>query len=553
MPGMESILSFCRALSSTKADIITIQKATATIATEYRLGRVDIDISIREGFTPNAGTKYLTLFQNPNYTEYEEPFDFRFRVEREGEILARLYPLKGSVYTDDEKHELELIANISFFYFGRIRFADVVEKSAMTQYLTGLPNSGGYIAKAVPIFKAHRAGNYDGYFFNLKGFGLMGKKYGIKQGDDMIRQYAAKLADFIGSDEIVGHLGGDNFVAMIKKSRYDEFTKLLSGVPVTTIKNGQSTVVKLAATVGVWHIPGESTDAGDLIGLPGVAMNAAKNVLHQPLCVVSDRLLQQVAEQKRVLDRFPSAMRKEEFLVYYQPKVDSRSNTLVGAEALVRWNHKGEMISPGAFIPVLEREGEIGKLDLYVLEHTCMDIRRWLDAGIAPVQVSVNISRKDIADATLASQIIEIIGKYEINHRYIQIEVTETTDEAEHGLMTEFLNKLREHDISTAIDDFGSGYSSLSTLRNFNISMLKIDRSFINNETFSKNDEIILTDIIHMAERLGIEVITEGVERKDQLDFINKVGCFLIQDFYYDKPLPVDEFTERLQNKSYTK
>ena len=309
--------------------------------------------------------------------------------------------------------------------------------------------------------------------------------------------------------------------------------------------------VRLNSTIGIWHIDKEFKELSEIISLPAIAMNAAKNVLHQPICHVSDDLLFQISEQKRVLESFPSAMRSQEFTVYYQPKVDSRDNTLAGAEALVRWVHQGEVIPPAAFVPVLEREGAIRALDLYVLEHVCMDIKRWINMGIAPVTVSVNISRKDLDDHTLPYQICDIIDKCEIDHKYIQIEITETTDEAEHDIMIEFLNRLSEMGISTAIDDFGSGYSSLSTLRNFKINTLKIDRSFIDNDVFSRNDEIILSDIIHMATMLGVEVITEGVERKDQLDFMNKVGCDLIQGFYYDRPLPVDEFTGRLKIGKY--
>ena len=192
-------------------------------------------------------------------------------------------------------------------------------------------------------------------------------------------------------------------------------------------------------------------------------------------------------------------------------------------------------------------------LDLYVLRHVCRDIMRWILMGYDPVPVSVNFSRKDLKDRRLADKINEIIENSKLDKKYIEVELTETVDEAEHGVLTGFINDLYKHDIMTAIDDFGSGYSSLATLREFQIHTLKIDRSFINGDDFSWKDEIILKDIIHMAGELGMEVLIEGVEREDQLFFVNKAGCYVIQGFYYDRPMPSEDFEERLQNKLYRK
>ncbi len=244
-------------------------------------------------------------------------------------------------------------------------------------------------------------------------------------------------------------------------------------------------------------------------------------------------------------------MEEREFLVFYQPKVDSRTKTLVGAEGLVRWKHEGEMISPGVFIPPLEQNGEIVLLDYYVLKRACEDIKGWLDKGIMPVPISVNFSRKDLMDPDLAENIDKIITGYGIDKKFIEVEVTETVDEQEHGELATFISDLFMRGIKTAIDDFGAGYSSLATLREFKVHTLKIDRSFINTEEFSWKDEIILKDIIHMATELGMDVITEGVERQDQVEFVNKVGCYVIQGFFYDRPLPHDEFLVRLRNKKY--
>ncbi|MCR5477210.1 MAG: GGDEF domain-containing phosphodiesterase [Lachnospiraceae bacterium] len=552
MNGTDNLLRFVRKLGmDAKATITSLTRAVAMAAPDYHIARLEIDLSEVPAFLPNAKTRLMTLYEAPNPPEENgEALLQRFHVTREGEILVSIYP-GPTPWTETEKDELVIFSHICFFYFGRIRFADVVEKSAFTQYLSGLPNAGGYISRVMPIVAQRRITEYDAYYFNLRSFGLISRRYGAGIGDQVIRKYAEILRVFRAEDEVIGHLGGDNFVALIRKENSPAFLEMLSGISVTVPSQNGPVTVQLSAVAGGWHITDNQVEQSDLISMPGIALNIAKNVTHQSACFVTEEMVKRVSEEKQVMQLFPKALAREEFVVYYQPKVDSRTNELTGAEGLVRWKHDGETISPGLFIPVLEREGEIEKLDLYVLRRVCEDLVAWQKAGLKPVQISVNISRKDLSDPGLASEIDVILSTYGIDRSLIQIEVTETTDETEHGKMTEFLNRLYEMNISTAIDDFGSGYSSLSTLRNFRIGTLKIDRSFINNEEFSKNDEIILTDIIHMAGRLGIGVITEGVERTDQLEFVNRVGCYVIQGFLYDRPLPRDEFEKRLENRKY--
>jgi diguanylate cyclase (GGDEF)-like protein len=549
MPGIKSILHFIDMLSmDEKPDLPLFKKALAEIATDYHMSRLFFDVSSKADFSEYDRT---VIADAPDTAEYGDILHYTFRMEDDCYFAITIYAEKGHAYPDGITGELRAISNIAFYNYGRIKFQELVQHASMTHYLTGLPNSGGFLKRVAEIYDSGKISNYDSYYFNIKSFGSISKRYGSKQGDDMICQYAHAISAFSNKEELVAHVSEDNFVAIIKKSHYSAFITMLSEVAVHAVKDGTEHEIKLSATIGVLHIDKELDDISEVISLPSIAMNSAKNVLHQTVCHVSDELLYQVSEQKRVLERFPGAMRNNEFMVYYQPKVDSRTNTLVGAEALVRWVHKEEMIRPGAFIPVLEREGAISALDLYVLEHACADIREWCDNGITPVPISVNVSRKDLEAHTLPYRIADIIDRYGIERKYIQIEVTETMDETEHGIMTIFLDKLYEMGISTAIDDFGSGYSSLSTLRNFKINTLKIDRSFINNDVISKNDEIILSDIIHMANALNVEVITEGVERPDQLEFINKVGCFLIQGYYYDRPLPLNTFVKRLKSPVY--
>ncbi len=244
-------------------------------------------------------------------------------------------------------------------------------------------------------------------------------------------------------------------------------------------------------------------------------------------------------------------MENNEFVVFYQPKVNTVSGDIIGAEALARWYENGRLVSPGGFIPYLERAGKVNKLDLFILETVCQDIEAWKAKGRKAVPCSVNFSRKDLKNPELPEKIMSIINEHGIAKDEIIIEVTETSSEEEKELMMRFLNKLKEFGIESSIDDFGTGYSSLSALREYPIGEIKIDRSFINKE-LNENDEVIIKSVIDMAEKLHIDVITEGVEYVSQKEFLHKLGCDRVQGFLYDQPLPKNEFEERLLKGNYS-
>ncbi|MCR5657539.1 MAG: GGDEF domain-containing phosphodiesterase [Butyrivibrio sp.] len=422
----------------------------------------------------------------------------------------------------------------------------------MVHYLTGLPNAGGYLQNISMLSRSKNLQEYTAFYFNLKSFGNLNIRYGADAGDKVLLQFTAKVSSFLEEDELLGHLGGDNFVALVKKDRKEKFCRLLNGIDATIRCDNRNEKVRISATIGLWDIDHDLREAGEVIGKPSIALQHAKYVLHKPVVKLTDEMLNRVSTQKSVLEKYQKALEDKEFLVFYQPKVDSMTNTLVGAEGLVRWKDGDKMISPGVFIPPLEQNGEIVLLDYYVLKRACEDIKAWIEAGIEPVTISVNFSRRDLLDQDLAKNIDKIITKSGIDKKYIEVEVTETVDEQEHGELAKFISDLYDMGIKTAIDDFGAGYSSLATLREFRVHTLKIDRSFINTDDFSWKDEIILKHIINMAEELKMQVVTEGVEREDQVGFVNNVGCYVIQGFYYDRPLPIEEFNERLRNKVYS-
>ncbi len=247
---------------------------------------------------------------------------------------------------------------------------------------------------------------------------------------------------------------------------------------------------------------------------------------------------------------FRSAIENEEFEVYYQPKVETRRYRMNGAEALCRWTHEGEMILPFRFIPVYEESGDILELDFYMLEHVCKDIRRWLDDDKTVVRVSVNFSREHIGhDDNLVDRIIEIIDRYDVPHYLIEVELTETSTEVDYKILKKVVTALHIAGIHTSVDDFGVGYSSMNLLTQLPWSMVKIDRSFVPLGTGDEEDRkkfVMMRSIISITKELNVDCIAEGVETAEQVIMLKKNGCFFVQGYFFDKPLPVAEFEERL-------
>lgn len=233
--------------------------------------------------------------------------------------------------------------------------------------------------------------------------------------------------------------------------------------------------------------------------------------------------------------------------MYYQPKVELEKYQLMGAEALCRWMHEGELIPPDSFIPILEKSQAICDLDFYMLDHVCRDIKQWIKEGKEPVKVSVNLSRRHMNDPYLLKHILDIIDGRGIPHKYIEIELTETTTDVDFRILKGIVSGLKENDIYTSVDDFGTGFSSLNLLREAPWDVLKIDKSFLPDENNLKdNRSAMLKHIIGMSNDLGLSCIVEGVETIEQVRLLQKYDCYRAQGFYFDRPMTKEEFEKRL-------
>ncbi|MBO4902718.1 MAG: EAL domain-containing protein [Lachnospiraceae bacterium] len=261
-----------------------------------------------------------------------------------------------------------------------------------------------------------------------------------------------------------------------------------------------------------------------------------------------------LVEEQRWIDsvreRQESALQNEEFVVYYQPKYDPKTHELRGAEALVRWDSKDlGFVPPGRFIPIFEKNGFIPKIDHYMLEHVAADQKRWLDEGLSCVPVSVNISRAHFIESDLAEQILRIVDSVGTPHELIELEVTESAFFDDKKAMIDTINRLKGYGFAVSMDDFGSGYSSLNSLKDMPLDVLKLDAEFFRGNTQDGRGEIVVAEAVKLAKNLHMRTVAEGVEIKEQVDFLAELGCDMIQGYYFAKPMPKDEYVTRLQNK----
>lgn len=448
-------------------------------------------------------------------------------------------------WNDIERERIQVLQKAMFAFQGRMRLLRMIEELTFKDKELNIYNLNYFMKRTGMEMQTGQIEKYAVAYFNLKRFALINQQFGRENGTDIMQRYVAQLQEKIQPLGIVCRIGGDNFVALFLKEQLDTVINYLNGSNLSYTDRGQNIFV--SAYTGYYMIPKGCTSATDIMDCVSSAFHLAKDVLQVPYMFFDESVMEIKTKEKQLESIFPDAIQNEEFQVYYQPKVLLKDYSIVGAEALCRWFHDGTLIPPNECIPVLEKSNAVCKLDFYMLEHVCMDIRRWLKEGKQPVRVSVNFSRRHLGEADLVENILNIVDKYQVPHQYIEIELTETTSMAGFGEVKDIVSKLREAGISTSMDDFGVGYSSLNLIREVPWTVLKIDRSLLpQGDEEDTQKSIMLKHLISMLQDMGLECIIEGVETVGQVKLLKENNCYFAQGFYFDRPLPVEVFEERL-------
>ena len=487
------------------------------------------------------------IFYEYGNADKDRVFHKREIMRNGGIAVYNLYQKTGEPDWDAvESEKLMVLCKMIFTFNGRIRVMHIAEELTYKDQSLGIFSLRYFTRHANALIADHEIGDYAACYFNLRRFSLINQQLGRERGTKVMRAFVGQLQDKLGAAEAVCRVGGDNFTVLFLKDHLDVVMDYLRGTEIIyEDTTGESVMVQ--ANAGYYMIPEECENADYIIDSVSTALNIAKNVAKKSYVFFDEDMVKQQTIAKQIENIFPESIEKEEFKVYYQPKILLKDYKLAGAEALCRWYHDGRLITPGEFIPVLEQTKAICLLDFYMLEHVCQDIRRWLDEGRRVVKVSVNLSRRHMGDVFLLENILAIIDKYHVPHEYIEIELTETTTDVDFSELKNIVYGLHQQGISTSVDDFGMGYSSLNLIRELPWSVLKIDKSFLPEEKDdSPQKYIMLKHLISLSQDMGLECIVEDVETVEHVKLLKENNCYLAQGFYFDRPLPVCEFEKRL-------
>ena len=525
----------------------------AELCDVLKLGKVEAVVYENEA-SEQRGASATTCFYDSGKSCKDNCITERFTAVDEMVIIYNVYPIEGEAeWTEDERNRIHTFIALLSSLNAKSRLLRLAHRMTYYDNELDMYNYRQFMKCTQILCKAGQIKQFSAVRFNLKHFSVINEYVGRANGTLVMKKFIQLIDDLLDDEnELVCRMGGDNFIALVKSSKLQSVLDILNGSNII-YDEARGERIFVSATSGVYVIKDADsvTIPTDVMDRVSLAYQLAKNLSHIDVVFFDNELLEKSNHNKDISAIFPKALEDREFLVYYQPKVAIDGGHLAGAEALCRWMHDGKLVPPGEFIPVLEQGHDICKLDFYMLDTVCKDIRRWLDSGKNVVRISVNLSRRHLSDVDLLEHIIEIIDRNNVPHEYIEIELTETTTDVEFKDLKRTIRGLQQSGISTSVDDFGIGYSSLNLIKEIPWNVLKLDKTLLPD----KGDEnpvqkgVMFKYVVAMAQEMGLECIAEGVETEEQVKLLADNKCNLAQGFYFDRPLPVEEFETRFDKK----
>lgn len=554
--GVLSYEALFRGLVEHSSDVVLILESDGRIrfcgpSVRSRLGYAPEDLEGRDFFSL-LGDDYLMeqrAMYSSNLVAEHPTFSTAFTVKRDDGSELLLEAAASNYLRNPE------IAGVIMTLRDVSKQRQAEERALFLEYydpLTRLPNRESFLRDVERnITIAGIRGRVFGVMaLGLDRFKLINDMYGTKIGDEVLKTAAETLRSAFRGDDIVARYRGDKFFALFPDIKSEDHIKEIIakarsafGGPVN-IGLGQE--LRLSASMGVAFYPNDGTEAGELVRNAETALYMAKESGRDGYRLFDAHLNEQIIERQRIENDLGRAIGEKRFEPFFQPKVD-RAGYIVGAEALVRWRLAGgEIRSPGAFIDVAERSGNIDKIGAMVITRTCELAASWSKAGLPDIPISVNLSPRQLSREHLVEEIDAIIKATGVDPRRLEFEITES------GIMTNEsdsirkLLRIRELGAAISIDDFGTGYSSFSKLKDYPVDTVKMDKSFIDPLPLDRRAAIIASAIIDMAHTLSFTVVAEGVEQREQMRFLDTIYCDQFQGYLFSKPVPEAEFRSML-------
>lgn len=377
---------------------------------------------------------------------------------------------------------------------------------------------------------------------DINKFKALNNLYGYGFCNQVLKSLGQKLANYVPTDNITCRISNDIFATIF--SYKNDIHKFLEGLfkELSNLKIGDIDI-HLNIAIGAYKIKLKDRDINKLLDKSYMARAQIKGLYHNNYYLFDEKLENELMEEQKIESCMEEALDNHEFTVIYQPKTFTTTEKLAGAEALIRWYKDGKVISPGKFIPLFEKNKFIIKLDLYIFEQVCKDLAIWREKYQYMPTISINVSKEHFAKENFIDEYIKICKKYQIEPSSIDLEITESATIDQNIDIIKVLHNIKARGFMISIDDFGTGYSSLSMLQNMPIDIIKIDKVFVDKADLQSNNNII-NYIMFIAKHLRVKTIVEGVETKEQMEFVKAIGGHIIQGYYYSKPITKEEFEE---------
>ena len=408
--------------------------------------------------------------------------------------------------------------------------------------LTDFFNWKGFTKTAEALLKDNLNHQYALVVLDISQFKVINDLFTQAKGSELLKHVALCIDAEANNTECFGHISADHFSLLLNYTSHQAMIERLTLIT----RNIQCFFddYKIIVDFGIYIIDDEEINIERFNDRANISKKVARNNdVHYAF--YDETIRRQILNEKNIENAMERGIVNKEFEVYLQPKISLDTGDVVSAEALVRWNHP-EMgfIMPASFIPLFERNGFVKELDYYMFEEVCRILHKWKgeDHELSKITISVNLSRVHLNTFNLASDFLSIARKYHVNPEMIEIELTESALFEDMDKIIDMLNRIKEKGFKISIDDFGSGYSSLNTLKDLPVDTIKMDQGFLNDAVDSENSKIIIASIIGMIKKLSLKTLAEGVETKEEVLFLKKIGCDIAQGYYFGRPMKVEDF-----------
>ncbi len=514
----------------------------------YNLQVLETPIEFRLTFGDDVTEEEIAIF-NKMIGNLDQG-NFSLIGEQHSNYIQRTYTVLDSIAANINIVGLGFfvgIITVTFFVLlGQRRKRKMVEKALESDSLTGLLSMGKFKTEVERVLREQPEREFCILSLDMDNFKYINEIYGYEIGTQILIKTAECVRNHIPCiDGIVARNFADNFLSLTTKG--DLYATLTGNEEGYSMLKAKLSAIlgkdyNFSFSMGVYTIYNRMENVTQMIDGATIARNVGKQTLGYTITEYTEEMRQERSNKNHVVQTMNEGIQRKEFILYYQPKVDLGTGRIIGAEALVRWIQDGKLIPPDCFIPIFEKNGFIEELDYYVFEEVCAFIQR--QNGALPI-ISVNLSWVTVGKDDLIKRLEKILQKYQVQPAQLDLEITESAfvDQFEESLLR--LEHLRSLGFTISMDDFGAGISSLNRLKEIPLDIMKIDRGFVMDSLDNKKGKIIIENVIQMGKKLNLETVAEGIETKEQLEFLREMGCDVGQGYYYARPLPEGEFLDK--------